>query len=108
MIWQEVVSKITLANLRKLIHDVKVIPVSSDLLHLETVERKEKITKNWISRERKGLFNWNKTIFITFEMHLVKFIKKKTQALTLKVFVIFWKPLIPAFEIVVYPKQEHV
>ena len=50
-----VVPNITFANSCQQLHDV-IIPVSSDLLNLEIVERKrKKITKNWISREQKKL-----------------------------------------------------
>ena len=48
-----VVTKITFAELCKPIHDVIIIPVSSDTLNLETMERKEKNTTNWIFREWK-------------------------------------------------------
>ena len=58
-----VIPKNRFANLWKSIHDVIIIPVSSDPLNLETVERKEKNPKNQISQERKELFRQNKNHF---------------------------------------------
>ena len=43
-----------------------MIPLTFALLNLETVER-EKITKIWISRERKEIFRRKKTFFIVFK-----------------------------------------
>ena len=60
MIW--VTPTTTFAYFYKLFHDAIIIPVSSDPLHLETVER-EKITKKWIPWEQKEVFRWNKNHF---------------------------------------------
>ena len=51
-----VIPKITFVNLWKPIHDVIIIPVSSDPLNLETVERIEKRNyKKWnISRTKRA------------------------------------------------------
>ena len=45
----------------------QIIPLPFALLYLESVERKGKITKVWISQEQKELFWWNKTLSIVFE-----------------------------------------
>ena len=59
-----VITNIVFANLCKPIHDAIIIPVLSDLWYLKSVgEKGEKITKNWISREQKKLFRWNKNHF---------------------------------------------
>ena len=50
-----VIPKIAFANLWKPIHGFINIAVLPDLLNLET-ESEGKNTKNWISREQKGLF----------------------------------------------------
>ena len=51
-----VIPKITIDNLRKAIHDVIIIPVSSDPLKIEAVERKGKnYKKNNISRTKELL-----------------------------------------------------
>ena len=56
-----VVIKIAFTNLCRVIHDVMVIPVSSDLLNLESLDSNGKNNKKkWISRERVELFRWNK------------------------------------------------
>ena len=50
-----VIPTITIDNLRKAIHDVIIIPVSSDPLNIETVERKGKnYKKNNISRTKRA------------------------------------------------------
>ena len=54
------IRKITFANLYKAIHNAIIFPVSSELLNMETVKEKEKITKNEIPAEWKELFRWNK------------------------------------------------
>ena len=51
-----IIPKIALANLCKPIQAVIIVLVSSEPLILETAERKKKITKKWISRERKESF----------------------------------------------------
>ena len=48
-----VTPKIIFDNLYKPIHDVIIIPVSSDPVNLEAVERKGKNTKKWTSPEGK-------------------------------------------------------
>ena len=59
----ELFQKDKFANLWKPIHDNIIIPVSSDPLRLETVERKGKITTKVLSREQKYIFRWNKKHF---------------------------------------------
>ena len=51
-----IIPKITFANLWKPIYDTIIIPASSDILNLETVERKGKINKNWIFWKLKEHF----------------------------------------------------
>ena len=60
-----VIPKITSENLYKSIHDI--INYSTTTCPFESgkcgKERKKKNTKIWISREREGLFRWNKKHF---------------------------------------------
>ena len=53
-------------NLYRSIQDTIKIPVSSDPFILEAVERKEKISKNWIFQEQKELFRQEKNHFSKF------------------------------------------
>ena len=57
----------TFANLCNLIHNVIIIPVSSDPFSLETVERKrKKLQKIEYLENEKGLFDKIKRIFHNF------------------------------------------
>ena len=58
-----VISKITSANLCKPIHDIISYSTFICPFESEKCERKEKITKIWITEERKELFRWNKKHF---------------------------------------------
>ena len=64
----ELLQKITFANFCKPVHNVIIIPVLSNPLNLETVERKGKIIINWISWEWKSFLDQIKVFFIVFEM----------------------------------------
>ena len=55
-----VIPKITLSNLCKEVHNVEIIPVSSDPVNLQTGKERQKMTKNWISWQGKVLFRWSK------------------------------------------------
>ena len=50
-------------NLCKLIHDVIIIPVSSEPLNIETVERKDKKHKKLNISRTKRAVRWNKKHF---------------------------------------------
>ena len=63
-----VIPKITSANLYKSIHDI--INYSTSMCPFESGKcgkEGKKITKIWISRERKELFRWYKKHFSVFE-----------------------------------------
>ena len=53
----------TFANYTSQFLTLYIIPLSFVLLNQESVERKGKITKIWISQERKELFRWDKKHF---------------------------------------------
>ena len=63
---------------------------STSICHFESVERKGKLTKIWISRERKELFRRNKknsvwrAIIWKWKEKKGNFIKKRTQVLTVE------------------------
>ena len=48
-----------LSYFKNYIYKSLIIPLRFALLYLESVERKWKITKNWISQEWTELFRWN-------------------------------------------------
>ena len=85
----------------------QIIPLPFVLLNLESVERRGKITKIWISGEWKELFRWNKKHFSTFlkGYHLTKKNKnliKQTQVLNIRLKYKTWMWMKTEIDLEVY------